>query len=506
MDGVITTDIWTVLSRHLDDAMAADLSSFNAIQDLIHKGYVQLSPEEIGQNNQLYHTEMVVRLASMASKAMAAGGGIIFQCGESPLEGGLADVLTQKWRRFIEKLMDSIWMYGIAVIGKMEDEQVGAVPFVADITKAAVLVRRGFDGSPEYVVFSQALDEDGLPIVGITPERSWVREDNVFVFEVDTPTLLGSLTGVMSIVGSAKSDLEFILEAERVAYARNANPSVLLENTNPFDATVADFKDSGHPEHVAEDVNANEIREEISRIRGYLETANLLQQDRKDSMLNSVLSSSSLSALLTQASMPQQFFPKGYAVRASQQAHEPKHLMARMEAYETDVAALFYVPRSLWVTGHANKSSNNPDGRLLLRAGQKFLRERIVPLLSQLFSDIYTQHFHEIVNGDAGVVGKLSEQDGQSLSVIERHLKKGEEFKVVLAGLPSEDSIAAWTETRLMKRKAAAEILSSTYSIPLDYFNLEEPPEEVPTAAQRPAKRRKVGPESADSTGKSDNP
>lgn len=482
--------------------------------ELLERGFVEVSAEELRQCRNVMLGENVVRVASGIATAEMMGGGMQFSMGEKLLTGPLAMAYQHTWSKFATDVMRSLWMYGFVAVGVQPDAHLGAKPFALQLDEVMVLLKRSYDGRAQYVFFDTA-----TALYDMNTEPKMIP--NLTVYESDPPTSRGSLVSVARHVIAGKETLQHLEQAERAAVLQNSHPTVSLESTlPPQDLSTTLFSGSTDRPGQTNDQAIAKVMDEVARIRTHLgNTQNLHTDGTREARLYNLLQQSPATAGLANElsrTAPMRFLPRGYRLATGPQAQEPTNLSYFYEAFEEHVGALFYVPRSFWAQFSASRSGNNPDARQMFNTGQKYHKQLLVPILNSVFQNIHgeglrqaqllrtKQQLKQAKRKLDAVYGKSrasKDEISETSSVGEARRRETDAEKaedeeesaaakyqteavetlstlsrvqISLPGLPPERTMMHWYELGLMRHSALISCLSKIHAIPEWYFNTQQ--------------------------------
>lgn len=226
-------------------------------QKNLNDGFRQVDIREVLQAKRLFHQTAVVKIITNVFKTTLLGAGLKFSNKNGDvITGDASNNLEAIWGEFLVDLMNSMHMYGIAVVTLNEHPERGTVPAVMDPEMLSIWIRVGYDGARQYKIYprpqatrfgvgfivSRNVKSDAIPSKWGDEPSPAEALDGVLVFEDpgNIPQIWeNNYAKLVSRVLTARDDIErcYAMEQANLAAAQAGALPLVLHQDSAKEAT-----------------------------------------------------------------------------------------------------------------------------------------------------------------------------------------------------------------------------------------------------------------------------
>ena len=442
----------------------------------IRSNRVSLNPTHMSQVQAIFRVDTtLVTVVDIALSSLLGGGVLLVQQGKQ-LHDYKSEFYSRSWMDFTRKLLESLWMYGLAAVVIEPHEEFVGVPRVLDLSMLDITMSRSITGTVSYEFH---VPSDMVPPgvktrdVDSSQLANGVEILGVMVYEFNSPDCNGSLNSLFLHVVRQREELEPMLRAERMAVALSSNPVTYTQKverkfvgpTMPSEPVIAGVLSAGARSiATADNVMLMEqvaARSSMLNAVGGSEMGGIqVVADRVGTMIMD--RTRPMSAIISVEDIPRIDLPVNHQLAQQQGAREPTHLMPLMTNYEERVGSLFGVPRSTFAAVKGGMSGDDLMGRDMFRQSQRALKQRVIPMLQSVHSHIYSKSsMWDAITSDGAV-------DFQAI-------RKAAEVTVVLPGVPPLQDLTDWYMQGVLVSEKYTGYLSKLYGMPMTDFVSQAP-------------------------------
>jgi hypothetical protein len=446
----------------------------------ITSGFIDLDVEEIIALSDRFDSTPLMQTCHNVACSNLLGGGMLFEIEGKEIDPEEQRFFNVTWRRFVEELLRSHWMWGFAavVIEPTADGR-GGIPTVLDLCNFRILYRAPVAGASDYIFLVSGKQElDRLSYTGkgrsARGAMSWLVSDyrqaleerpihSVLVFESTPPKRDGSIRSKVKALIPELDNFNSMRKSivEQMDFMRypilltEAQPEAKIsQEENVYIASAAAVPGQ---EPTAVNISAKERAADV-KVRAQ---TLLLNHGFDAELLNGP--ENTRSEPLERCEMIH--IPKGRKFAGQVDRHETDVLTKLEISLQETVGITLGVPRAMWAQSNNRLTSSNEDNKQTFQHFQLHTKHFIMPQLHVTFLKLYGGPFTR----------SMVENEAYSIHDVLKVLRRGyPKVEISLLGVPPWDRIEAFYMQGVLKYKSYIHLAAQHHDLPVSWFE-EEP-------------------------------